>query len=73
MIELGDSVRIVGGQEVFAVVGTRDPSLYELQLGSDASSKIFKPENELELVAKAEGPKSEPGLIPTTSIMGEEF
>jgi hypothetical protein len=69
MLEIGDSVRIVGGKEVFTIVGTRDPDLFELEFGNDAATKMFTGGSDLELVAKAKKPGNGPGLVPSRSIM----
>ncbi len=68
--ENGDHVRgKSGGSEVLTVVETRSDGIYRVQLGKDAGTMRYIKGSELELVAKAEKPKIEPGFYPGRSIM----
>ena len=69
MFEKGDKVKKIGGQQEFTVVGTGPGEFYTLQLGSDGASKQNVKGSELELVAKAKKPDSEPGFVPSRPIM----
>jgi hypothetical protein len=68
--ENGDKVKEKNSSiEVFIIVETRGDGLYKLQLGNDAANIRYCKADQLELVAKAEKPKIEPGLYPSRSIM----
>jgi hypothetical protein len=69
MIEIGDTVKIISSREIRHIPGTRDPDMYETQVGMDAATKWFHKGSELELVAKAPKPETQPGFVPTRSIM----
>ncbi len=71
MIEIGDSVRVIGGgSELWTVVGTRSAEpCYSVQLGKDGASVQWRRTIELELAFKAEGPVSQPGFVPDKGIM----
>ncbi len=71
MIEIDDSVKVIGGgPELWTVVGTRtEEPCYNIQLGNDAALRQRKRTSELELVAKAEKPAVEPGFVPGRGIM----
>ena len=69
MIEIGDTVKVISSGEIRHVTGTRDPEMYETQIGIDAGTKWFHKGSELELIQKAPKPKQEPGFVPSRGIM----
>lgn len=69
MFEIGDTVKVIASGEVRHVTGTRDPEMYETQVGSDAGTKWVHKQGELELVQKAPQPKQEPRFVPSRGIM----
>ncbi len=69
MFENGDTVRKAGSKEVLTITETRaSQDLYKVQLGNDAAAVQYVKGSELELVAKAKKPDSEPGIVPDRSI-----
>jgi len=69
MIEIGDTVREIATQEIRTITGIGPGEFFRTQLGNDgASIKMFKADD-LELVAKAPKPKTEPGFVPSRGIM----
>jgi hypothetical protein len=67
-VEIGDSVRISGQQEIVTVIGTTEGHI-QVQLGSDASTMKWIQEDNIELVSKATRPKVDPALTPKHSLM----
>jgi hypothetical protein len=69
MIEMGDTVRVVGNGETRKIVGIGPGEFFKTQIGNDGSTvKPFKGAD-LELIAKAERRDDEPGFVPPRSIM----
>jgi hypothetical protein len=69
LIEIGDTVKVISSGEIRKVTGSRDPDMFETQVGMDAGTKWFHKGSELELVQKAPKPKQEPGFVPSRGIM----
>jgi hypothetical protein len=69
MIEIGDTVKVISSGEIRQVTGTRDPNMFTTQVGMDGATVWHHKESELELVAKAPKPKTEPGFVPSRGIM----
>jgi ribA/ribD-fused uncharacterized protein len=69
MIEIGDTVKVISSGEIRQVTGTRDPNMFTTQVGMDGATIWHYKEGELELVAKAPKPKTEPGFVPSRGIM----
>jgi hypothetical protein len=70
MFHIGDAVKVFGEADVCSVVGLRDAEpCYQIQRGADAATKLWKRNDELELVAKAKMPDIPPGLVPDRGIM----
>jgi hypothetical protein len=69
MIEIGDTVKVISSGEIRQVTGTRDPNMFTTQVGMDGATIWHHKESELELVAKASKPKTEPGFVPSRGIM----
>lgn len=62
--EIGDIVKLLSSDEIRRITGTRDPDMYETQVGMDAGTKWFHKGSELELVQKAPSPNRSPDLSP---------
>lgn len=70
-LEITDEVSVDGKQGMWKIVGYRSlEPCWEVQLGNNASSRSFERTERLTLVSEAEKPKLEPGLYPTSGIMG---
>jgi len=69
IIEIGDTVRVIADGQIRTVTGTRDPDMYTTQVGMDGATIWHHKGSELELVAKAPKPKTEPGFIPSRGMM----
>jgi hypothetical protein len=71
LIEIGDSVRELGGEQVFKTVGYNSATKqFQLQIGSNALPIKLVDESKLELVGKARGDSpGAPALIPENWII----
>jgi hypothetical protein len=64
MLEIGDTVRVVGNGEVRRIVGIGPGDFFTTQVGVDASTTKPIKASDLELMAKADRPETAPGFVP---------
>lgn len=69
MFEIDDTVREIATQEIRTIKGIGPGDFFRTQLGNDGASIKMLKADALELVAKAPKPKTEPGFVPSRSIM----
>jgi hypothetical protein len=73
MIQLGDTVREVGNDQLLEVVGYRSAgNLFQVQLPKQPITARYVPGDKLEFVSRPQS-ESSPGFYPSTPIMDDTY